>query len=183
MERLPGPIVIQLTNTFTTLGIDLFIVNDRKTKLGDWSFKNGRHIITINNNLVPEQFFMTLVHELAHATTWNKYMNSVKPHGKEWKQEFRSHMLPLLTGNFSPEVEEALRDHMKNPSACSGRSLALSRAINQESMFVEDIPFGITFKVKNGLLLEKIEKKRTRWLCKVPTTGERFIVPGSLEAF
>lgn len=177
------PIATQLKNIFTILGIELNVVDSRKTKLGDWRFKNNRHIITINNDLVPEQFFMTLVHELAHATTWNKYMGSVKPHGKEWKHEFRTYMLPLLVGYFPPEVEEALRDHMKNPSACSGRSLAVAKAINQESTFVEDVPIGITFKLKSGLLLEKVEKKKTRWMCKQQSTGKYFMVPGSMEAF
>ena len=183
MNRLPGPIADSLLGKLADLSVHLTVCAPRKTKLGDWRFKNGSHYITINNDLCPEQFFMTLVHEIAHATTWNKYRNTVKPHGVEWKQEFRSHMLPLLVGHFPPEVEEALRAHMQNPSACSGRSAQVTRAMNPEVTMVDDVPMGITFKVKNGLLLEKVHKRRTRWVCKEPLTGKTWLVPGTLHAF
>ena len=183
MDRLPNPIAEYFVSIFNLYNIELRVVGTRKTKLGDWSFRDGRHVITINNDLVAEEFFMTLVHELAHALTWNVYGNTVKPHGKEWKHSFRTQMLPLLVGYFPAEVEESLREHMKNPLACSGRSLSVARSIHHESMFLEDVPLGISFKLKNGLLLEKIEKKRTRWVCKSLIDNKYFIVTGSMEVF
>lgn len=183
MERLPVPIATSLLRMLTNLSVHLSVCAPRKTKLGDWRFTGGRHYITINNDLSPEQFFMTLVHEIAHVTTWNKFKNTVKPHGVEWKYEFRSHMLPLLVGHFPVEIEEILRDHMKNPTACSGTSVQLSRVMNLNGTIVDDVPIGITFKLKNGLLLEKVEKKRTRWLCKDHSTGKSWLVSGSACAF
>ena len=183
MDRLPEPIADRLRDLIVNLEIKLVMCNSRKTKLGDWMFSKGSHSIHINNDLSPEQFFLTLIHEIAHVTTWNKYMRTVKPHGKEWKQEFRNHMLPLLVGHFSPEVEETLFKHMKNPSACSGRDIDMVRAIDPEHTLLEDVPLGITFKMSNGILLEKIKKRRTSWLCKEPLSGKEWVVPGSIRVF
>ena len=45
----------------------LKIVNQRQTKHGDFrKLPNGRFQITINNNLNPYQFLLTLIHEIAH---------------------------------------------------------------------------------------------------------------------
>lgn len=183
MDRLPGPIADSLTGTLADLSVHLTVCAPRKTKLGDWRFKNGNHYITINNDLCPEQFFMTLVHEIAHATTWDKYKNNVKPHGVEWKQEFRSHMLPLLVGHFPPDVEQALRTHMENPAACSGKSAQVTRAMNPNVILVDDVPMGNTFKTKGGLVLVKVEKKRTRWVCRDPRTHKAWLVPGTMPTF
>jgi len=183
MDRLPEPIANSLLSTLADLSVHLTVCKPRKTKLGDWRFVGERHYITVNNDLCPEQFFMTLVHEIAHASTWNKYKNTVKPHGIEWKQEFRSHMLPLLVGHFSPDVEEALRAHMQNPSACSGRSIAVTRAINPDVTLLDDVPMGVNFKLKNGMVLKKVEKKRTRWVCTEPFTGKSWLVPGTVHTF
>ena len=66
----------------------LKIVNERQTKHGDFRrLPNGRFQITINNNLNSYQFLMTLIHEIAHHITHQKF-GIVKPHGKEWKMVF-----------------------------------------------------------------------------------------------
>ena len=65
--------------------INLKIVNQRQTKHGDFrQLANGKFQITINNNLNPFQFLLTLIHEIAHHTTFEKY-GRIRPHGKEWK--------------------------------------------------------------------------------------------------
>ena len=64
--------------------ISIKIVNQRQTKHGDFRrLSSGQYQITINNNLNPHQFLLTLIHEIAHHVTFQKY-GRVKPHGKEW---------------------------------------------------------------------------------------------------
>ena len=92
-------------------------------------------------------------------------------------------MLPLLVGHFPQDVEEALRAHMQNPSACSGRSEAVTRAINPEVTLLDDVPMSVNFKLKNGMVLKKVEKKRTRWVCIEPFTGKSWLVPGTVHTF
>jgi len=54
--------------------INLKIVNQRQTKHGDFrTFANGRTQITVNNNLNPHQFLLTLIHEIAHHVTFKKF--------------------------------------------------------------------------------------------------------------
>ena len=183
MECLPEPVANSLRELIANLRINLVVCPPRKTKLGDWMFRGGVHTIHINNNLCPEQFFITLVHEIAHATTWNKYHGTVKPHGAEWKQEFRNHMLPLLVGHFSPEIETYLREHMKNPAASSCTKIEMVRVLNPEQTLLEDVPMGVSFKLKTGLLLQKVHKRRTKWLCREPLSGKEWLVPGRSPVF
>ena len=73
------------THNFT-----LKIVNQRQTKHGDFrKLPNGRFQITVNNNLNPYQFLLTLVHEIAHHVTHQKF-GIVQAHGKEWKTVFNT---------------------------------------------------------------------------------------------
>lgn len=74
----------------------LKIVNQRETKHGDFrQLPDGRFQITVNNNLNKYQFLLTLVHEIAHHVTHQKF-GRVQPHGKEWKMVFQHLMLPFL---------------------------------------------------------------------------------------
>ena len=73
------------------------VKNERKTKHGDYrQLPNSKHQITINSNLNPYRFLITLIHEIAHFETYNKFGRFIKPHGKEWKQTFQHLMLPFL---------------------------------------------------------------------------------------
>ena len=76
--------------------LSLKIVNQRETKHGDFrKMPDGTFQITVNNNLNQYQFLLTLVHEIAHHITHQKF-GRVQPHGKEWKKVFQHLMLPFL---------------------------------------------------------------------------------------
>lgn len=67
---------------------DLKITAGRSTKLGDYRspFKGERHKITVNHNLNKYAFLITLVHEVADLTAFEKHSHRIKPHGEEWNK-------------------------------------------------------------------------------------------------
>src|SRR5690606_32853999 len=70
--------------------VKLTITRKRKTILGDYRHPHGNlgHRISINENLNRYAFLITLLHEMAHLLTYEKYGNRVKSHGKEWKTAY-----------------------------------------------------------------------------------------------
>ena len=83
--------------------IQILVKKERKTKHGDFRvLKNGKCQITINSNLNPYRFLITLIHEIAHYRVYKIFEKKVKPHGKEWKDIFKYMMLPLLNPKVFP---------------------------------------------------------------------------------
>jgi hypothetical protein len=152
---------------------DLKITKGRLTKLGDYrsGTRTQRHLITINHDLNQYSFLVTFVHEIAHLTCWEKYGNRAKPHGQEWKQEFRELMNTFTPLNIFPEdVLVALEAYLCNPAASSCSDNNLIKALKKydapnKLLFVEDLPFNAIFKTINGRYFQKGEKIRTRYQC------------------
>lgn len=150
--------------------INLKIVNQRKTKHGDFrKLPNGKMQITVNNNLNKHQFLLTLVHEIAHHVTHQKF-GRVQPHGKEWKTVFQHLMLPFLQPEIYPkEILPFLANYLKNPKASTDSDVKLSLALRgfeaeTGKNFIFEIPYGSTFQYKNKLY-KRGEKRRTRFEC------------------
>ena len=148
----------------------LKIVNQRQTKHGDFrQLPDGKFQITVNNNLNKHQFLLTLVHEIAHHVTHQKF-GRVQPHGKEWKAIFQHLMLPFLHPEIYPkEVLPYLANYLKNPKASTDADVKLSLALKGNEAaagkyFVFDIPFGSLFIFKN-IVYKRGNKRRTRYEC------------------
>lgn len=148
----------------------LKIVNQRQTKHGDFrQLPDGKFQITVNNNLNKHQFLLTLVHEIAHHVTHQKF-GRVQPHGKEWKAIFQHLMLPFLHPEIYPkEILPYLANYLKNPKASTDADVNLSLALkgNEAAVgkyFVFDIPFGSFFIFKN-IVYKRGNKRRTRYEC------------------
>ena len=67
----------------------LRITRPRKTKRGDFRQLGIKQSISINQDSNSFRFLFTLIHELAHLETFIQHKNQVKPHGVEWKSNFK----------------------------------------------------------------------------------------------
>ncbi len=163
----------------------LKICKPRSTKLGDYRSPqfNGRHTITVNNDLNKNAFTVTLLHELAHLICYNLYKNKVRPHGAEWKNCFINLASPLLQNNvFQKEVEAALKKYFKNPGASSCADPELYKILQMQdgetAIFVEMLPLHSVFELDNGRIFKKGEKRRTRYYCVCQHTNKAYLVSG-----
>lgn len=149
---------------------ELKIVNQRQTKHGDFrKLANGKYQITVNNNLNEYQFLLTLVHEIAHHVTHQKF-GRVQPHGKEWKAVFQHLMLPFLRPEIYPkEMLPFLANYLKNPKASTDSDTKLSLALREfkaeeGKTFIFQIPVNHYFSYKN-IIYKKGNLRRTRVEC------------------
>lgn len=168
-------------NNFT-----LKIVSQRQTKHGDFrSLPNGKFQITINNNLNKYQFLLTLVHEIAHHVTHEKF-GRVQPHGKHWKTVFQHLMLPFLQPEIYPkEMVSHLAHYLKNPKASTDSDVNLSLALRgnmaeQGKNFIFDIPNGSLFVFKK-CIYKRGNKRRTRFECLNMNTKKVYLFNQNVE--
>ncbi|MDQ3022070.1 MAG: SprT-like domain-containing protein [Bacteroidota bacterium] len=151
----------------------LKITKSRTTKLGDYRHphRGKPHQITVNHNLNKYSFLITLTHEVAHLTAWNKYRNKILPHGKEWKEEFKIHLAPIFNLKILPDdINKNLSNYYLNPKASSCADIGLMKVLkryDENSLYVhlEDIPCKSIFKLRNGSEFIKGDKIRKRYKC------------------
>ncbi len=182
-KYIPEPAVETIATWIVEYDFKLKIKKERSTKLGDYtSPQNGfNHVITVNHNLNAYSFLITLVHEVAHLTTYNKFQNRVLPHGAEWKTEFKLLMNPLLTTEVFPiDVIYALRKYLQNPAASSCSDVHLLKTLksydeDEGQIFVEYLPHKTLFIYNNGKVFEKGERIRKRFRCIEISTGTVYL--------
>lgn len=152
--------------------VQLVITRQRNSKLGDYRPAFGRkgHQISINHNLNPYSFLITLIHEIAHFYVWIKHRNEVKPHGIEWKNQFRELMIPFLQERVFPEnLEKVLANHLKNPKASSVADPILRKELikfdAKQVTLLDEIPHKSIFLFNGNRVFRKEEKLRTRYRC------------------
>lgn len=165
--------------------LHLRISKPRKTKFGDYRFPgaNGRHRISINHNLNPFAFLITLIHEIAHLEAFLKYGKRIKPHGAEWQQTFREIAYPFLEANIFPTIlHQSFIKSLNRGAASSCTDTQLYRALNaydeqkQDKVFVEDLPLGALFSVNDKMVFKKGPKSRKRYKCTNLKTGREYMV-------
>lgn len=173
-KYLPNASVEEVYKSIVKYKIHLRISKNRTTKLGDYrpAHRGQPHRISINHNLNPYAFLITLIHEEAHLIAFENYSQRIRPHGKEWKYCFREIMEPYFGLEVFPyDIEIALKNYLKNPSASSNANLALARTLKKydtedsEGIFIEELPDKSLFKIQNGKTYERLEKRRKRIKC------------------
>lgn len=169
-QYIPAEAIKEVNAIIEEHRINIKIVGKRQTKHGDFrKLPNGKFLITINNNLNPYQFLLTLIHEIAHHVTFKKY-GRVRPHGKEWKQTFRYLMLPFLRPDIYPqEILGPLAYYLKNPKASTDSDVNLSLALRENKAetgksFIFDVPLHAIFLFKDKKY-QRGNKRKTRYEC------------------
>ncbi|MBV7270272.1 SprT-like domain-containing protein [Winogradskyella luteola] len=164
------------------------VSKERKTKHGDYrQLPDGKHQITINSNLNSYRFLMTLIHEIAHFEAYSKYGHLIKPHGREWKHTFQHLMLPFLRPEIFPmELLPLLAKHFKNPKASSDTDTQLALALKrfdegEKKTYVFEVPLGKAFKLYNGRVFKKGNKRRKRIECVEVKTGKLYLFNPNAE--
>jgi len=173
-KYMPEPAARVISRWINDSGCLFRISKGRTSKFGDYRppYNGQGHRISVNHNLNPYAFLITTVHEFAHLATWNAHQNRTKPHGKEWKANFKRLMKPFLEARIFPsDIEVALIKHMENPAAssCTDRHLFLTlRRYDHRTEYadtVEALPPYAIFTLKNGRMFQKKEKVRKRYRC------------------
>ena len=154
--------------------VHLTVAKERKSILGDYRHRHGAqtHRISVNGNLNPYAFLITLLHELAHLLTFEKWGNKVSAHGKEWKTVFGQLLAQFIEHDVFPaDIKTVLLQSLHNPAASSCADEALLRTLRMydenkgNSHFVESLPDGAVFKTHDGRIFQKGEKMRKRYRC------------------
>jgi hypothetical protein len=172
-KYIPEKAVPVISNWIYTYDFKLRIKKSRSSKYGDYRppVKGENHLITINYDMNPYAFLITLVHEIAHLTNWNKHRDTVKPHGEEWKTHYKLLMHQFMTPEIFPDdVIYALRKYMNNPAASSCSDTNLLRVLKkydtrENTVLLEELPEGATFRYNKDRVFVKGEQVRKRFKC------------------
>jgi len=170
---LPEAAVDNLLKHIIEKKVHLKITRNRKTKLGDYRppVRHTNHRISVNYDLNPYAFLITLVHELAHLVVYEQFENQVSPHGKEWKKAYREMMQDFLkTEVFPPELLKAVEASLYNAKASTFTDLELSRLLKtydkpNGQIVLESLPAETVFVTQGGKKFIKGEKLRKRYKC------------------
>ncbi|MBI4930832.1 MAG: SprT-like domain-containing protein [Bacteroidetes bacterium] len=197
-KYIPEKSIDTITEWIYKYNFKLKVKKSRSSKEGDYMPPhNGKnHTITINHDLNKYAFLVTLIHEVAHLVTWEKYKERVNPHGKEWKSEY-SNLLNYFLRNdklqneeeklFPKEIFLALHKHTMSPSAASCSDLHLSRVLknfdaDSETVYLEKISAGSSFRIISSGRKQskdtfiKGEKRRTRFKCIHTRTKREYLI-------
>lgn len=154
--------------------VHLTITRERTTVLGNYrnQHANENHRISINGNLNPYYFLITLLHELGHLLAFEKYGPRIQAHGVEWKKSFGEILSVFISEKLFPhDIEAELMRTLKNPAATTCAEEGLLRILKRydtvpsNTKWVEELPEHSYFKMKNGRIFRKGKKIRKRFLC------------------
>lgn len=161
---------------------DLHISHRRETKLGDFTFKEGKRFkITVNGDMNPSAFLVTYLHEVAHLVTFVEHQFKAAAHGTEWKDNFRKLAAPLMNEQvFPPVVLNELRRYFKNPSASSCSDMGLMKVMHSEQLkegecLLSSVNPGEIIVFKNEQF-RVIEHSRTRVKCLDLQTEKLYLI-------
>lgn len=187
-KYIPGHAVEPVFGLIESNQIHLKIVNERKTRHGDYRrMPQGTHQITVNANLNKYRFLITLIHEIAHLVAFEKFGRLIKPHGPEWKRTFQQLMLPFIRPEIFPmELLPLIARHFKNPKASSDTDAHLSVALKRfdaenDKNYIFEVPNGSIFRIYNGKVFRKGERRIKRYECIEVKTGKVYLFQPNAE--
>jgi SprT protein len=164
--------------------VHLTVTKARKSILGDYrhSTHHHNHRISVNGNLNPYSFLITLLHELAHMLTFDEHGNKVAAHGTEWKRKYSMVLQQFIEHKiFPPDIENEIRLSLSNPAASSCAEDGLLRVLrkydSKQSHFklLEELPLNTVFKINDGRVFKKGKKLRKRYQGEELKTGKVYL--------
>jgi SprT protein len=187
-KYIPEAAVPLISEWILHFNFKLKIKKSRQSKYGDYRppLPGLNHQITINQDLNPYAFLLTLVHEIAHLLTQERYGNRVKPHGEEWKNSFKELMRPFMRMNIYPQdVYDAIVGYMKNPAASSCSDDNLLRTLKRydqpsDLVHLETLPLNAVFIYNNRFFI-KGQKIRKRYKCLEKDARHVYLFAGLAE--
>lgn len=189
-DYIPEAAVPVLTEWLKRNKVQLKISRARRSKLGDFRMaRNGDFPrISVNHNLNPYAFLITLVHEMAHAEVCTKKsrLRRIKPHGKEWQAAFSRMMQPFLNESIFPEsLLPVVKNYFLKPKASSVSDPHLMSALKTfdtpaELPQLNDLVSGDRFLFRLNSY-EVLKKLRTRFQCRNLQNKKMYIIHGLAE--
>ncbi|MFC0772850.1 SprT-like domain-containing protein [Terrimonas alba] len=164
--------------------VHLTIARERKSILGDYRHRthHTNHRISVNGNLNPYSFLITLLHELAHLLTFEQFGNKVLAHGREWKTIYARMLAQFLQHKIFPQdIEAELILSLNNPAASTCAEDGLLRVLRKydskqtHHRLVEEISMDAYFRTSDGRIFKKQERLRKRFRCIEVKTGKVYL--------
>lgn len=171
---LPENCIDPIAELLEKYPVTIKISKPRRSKHGDFraAFKDKPNRITINANLNQYSFLLTLLHEIAHLIIFDTYGKRAKPHGKEWKEEYKKLIsIYLYRGVFPPDVYMALKKTITKNSFTSSADIELLKIIRghdeikNRNKTVEQLEENTFFILLNGKKFKKGPQLRKRFKC------------------
>lgn len=133
-EYLPEAVVEDMENVLRRYSCRLFVVPERRTVYGNYRMMpDGSHRITVNKGLDKWAFFLVLLHETAHMQTRVKYGRAARPHGQEWKENYRSLLRHYIySGVFPPALASLVYEHSCNPKTFFPKEILMFLNLNTD---------------------------------------------------
>jgi hypothetical protein len=161
-------------------------VTARRTKHGDHrTNQSGAYSeVTVNVSGNRYQFLITLLHEIAHAKTFQTFGKHIAAHGREWRHTFAAILQRALQANLFPaELAPFVAKQARRPDASSSRDTALQLALREYDTLdhrplVAELEYGKLFSLDGRLILRRGERLRTRFHC-TTREGIAYRVPAS----
>jgi hypothetical protein len=97
-------------------------------------------------------------------------------------------MIPFIRPEIFPhQILPLMARHFRNPKASSDTDATLSLALKQfderntEHNYMFEIPYGSTFRIKNGKVFKKISLRVKRYECLEVSSGRLFLFQPNAE--
>ena len=169
----------------------LRITRKRSTKVGDYRppQRGKGHQVSVNHDLNPYAFLLTLIHEIAHLVVWETGPRRVRPHGKEWKQAYRELLQDFFAAGIFPDDIRRAVDHYFDRLGESNRSdlelnLVLKRYDQANGLhLVQDLPERSLFRSQRGQVFRKGHQLRKRFVCRCLDNQRNYLVPPLMEVY
>jgi SprT protein len=183
-QFIPGEAAALVLEYLNHYQVHLTITRERKSVLGDYrhATTSSNHRISVNGNLNPYSFLITLIHELAHLVTFMEFGNKVQSHGKEWKGVYRKMLEDFFRLSVFPkDILAALKKNLHDLPASSCADEGLMRILKRydknpdRSLMVEQIPEGQCFTLEDKRIFRKGKKLRKRYQCVEVATGKLYL--------